>query len=451
MSFHIPSAVRQFAEKLTDGGFQCFLVGGAVRNMIMGRNIVDYDVATDALPNQVQHVYKRVIPTGIKHGTVTVLYQNKVFEVTTFRTETGYSDGRRPDTVAFSPSIEIDLKRRDFTMNGIALNVKSGELLDPCGGRIDIARKTIRAIGNADQRFSEDGLRLLRACRFATQLQFEIEDSTFRGMCRNSSLINAISAERIQEELEKIFLSKQPSIAFRLMQRTGLLGEVLQELENCVGVSQKGRHDFDVFEHSLIACDGAPQDNLAVRIAALFHDIGKPAAKKQTENGEVVFYHHEEISRELSEIILRRLKFSNSVIREVTQLIQNHMFSYDSSWTDAAVRRFLKRVGPENVSNLFLLRSADSYGMQGKIPQTDGLREFRQHIDRIIEEKAALTVADLAINGNDLAEEAEIPKGPEMGFVFDFLMEAVLDDPKMNTRTSLLKMATRYYRDRLSR
>jgi tRNA nucleotidyltransferase/poly(A) polymerase len=411
--------------------------------MLLGKKPSDFDIATNASPDQVKKLFRRVIPTGIRHGTVTVLFGGEKFEVTTYRTESEYTDSRRPDTVTFVPTLEEDLKRRDFTINAIAVDTISGVITDPHSGRADLKNKIVRAIGTPAERFNEDGLRLIRACRFSCQLGFEIEKSTAEAVaaCRNN--IIKVSAERIKDEIDKILLSPHPSSGFLAMERTGLLRIVLPEVAECRGVSQKGDHLFDVLDHSLYSCDGAPEI-LEIRLSALFHDLGKPAARKDLPDGTVAFYGHEEVSARLAANILRRLRYSKAVEHKVVHLVRNHMFSYEPGWTDSAVRRFLRRVGKDNVGDLFALRIADGFGVRRSRPSGLGVAALQRRIDSVIDAEQALSVRDLAVNGNDL-EQVGVPKGPGMGKVLDFLLETVLDDPSQNKREVLLEVATRFY------
>ena len=451
--FHVikklPPVLREMGAIFDSAGYQIFLVGGAVRNRLMGRPMSDFDLATDAEPESVQKLFRRVIPTGIQHGTVTVLYKNHEFEVTTFRIDSGYTNQRHPDSVDFSSDILEDLKRRDFTVNSIALNLVTNDLLDPHNGRMDLKARLIRSIGNPVDRFNEDGLRLMRAVRFMSQLKFEIEPLTLQGLKTCSSNLKQVSSERIRDELIKILHSERPSKAFFLMDETGLLSCFLPELSAGKGMMQKANHDFDVFEHSLFACDGAPGDSLALRLAALLHDIGKPASLRFDDDSMPTFHGHELLSAKMAGIILKRLKFPVKLEKEVCRLIEHHMFNYTVNWSDSAVRRFLARVEPENVNSLFTLRRADQYGMKGKVVDSQNLADFKKHINRVLEEDYTLSIKDLQVNGNILHTEGGIPKGPVMGTVLNFLLETVFDDPSLNNREKLIEMASKFYNSRI--
>jgi tRNA nucleotidyltransferase (CCA-adding enzyme) len=431
-------------------GYQCFLVGGAVRDMLLGRKLYDFDIATDALPHDVKKIFQITIPTGIKHGTVTVLFNNKSFEVTTFRIDGDYTDMRRPDTILYTSSILKDLERRDFTINAIAYNLHNKNIIDPHKGMNDLKKKIIRAIGNADERFNEDALRLLRACRFAAQLDFSIDPETKNSMIALAGNIVNVSNERLRDEFKKIISSENPVIGFEIMKETGLLQYIFPELNNCIGIQQGALHCFDVYYHSIYTCEAAPHDNIPVRIAALFHDIGKAKTEVQNEAGEIRFYRHEQISARMAEEITQRLRFSNNEIKKITHLILHHMFSYDNSWSDAAVRRFIARVGIDHIADIISLRRADQIGMCRKDYISKNIIEFKKRIETILRENNATRLSDLAINGKDIMRYLSLSPGPVVGTILNYLLEAVIEDPELNTRDKLLEMATKFYEKRLT-
>jgi putative nucleotidyltransferase with HDIG domain len=432
-------------------GKKLYLVGGAVRDLFRDKEPHDWDLATDAKPHEVIALFRglsprvTVIPTGIKHGTVTVHYRGAVFEVTTFRTESDYRDGRHPESVVFASSIEDDLSRRDFTMNSIALELPGGKAVDPFGGVKDIRRKIIRCVGNPRERFEEDGLRPLRALRFAAQLGFTVEEFTLRGIRPSLGVTAEVSEERIRDELDKIIGSSLPSAAFRLMEQTGLLKLILPELFVCRGVEQKGYHRFDVLDHSLLACDYAAQKDfpMAVRMAALFHDIGKPDTRQADKGGVWTFYQHEKHSVELTGDLMARLRYPNSKITEVCRLIACHMFHYDEVWSDGAVRRFIIRVGEENLENIYRLRRSDSYGITGVEGPPEGLAALISRVDRVLAGNHVLSLKNLAVSGNDLIA-AGIKPGKNMGIILKELLETVVDDPDSNNREALLDIALKF-------
>jgi tRNA nucleotidyltransferase (CCA-adding enzyme) len=447
----LPRSVHNLASIFADSGFQCFLVGGAVRDLLMGRVHADWDIATDARPEQVAGMFRKVIPTGIKHGTVTVLFQGDRFEVTTFRIESGYSDGRRPDAVTFAPSIQEDLSRRDFTINAIAYDMANGSIHDPHGGRADLKAGVIRAIGNPDERFHEDGLRPLRACRFAAQFGFRVEDGTREAVRRALDVAAGVSAERVRDEVLKIIGSRSPSTGFILMRDTGLLGILLPELAEGADVVQGELHCHDVLTHALYACDAAPAGSPAVRLAALLHDIGKPRARAVDAAGKVSFHGHEQIGKTMTEELLKRLRLPTLMIRQVSHLVEHHMFNYQEEWSDSAVRRLISRVGEQNVDDLVALRRADQIGMcrenAGSFPE--GLSRFVARVAAVREGEKAFTVGQLAVTGNDIMERLGVPPGPVVGTVLSELLATVLDDPAQNTRERLLEIAERFYKTRL--
>ena len=430
-------------------------MGGAVRDLLRGQKSQDWDLATDARPEEVIALFQNrktespefrkssfVIPTGLKHGTVTVHYKGLSMEVTTFRSESGYSDGRRPDRVDFGVSIEADLSRRDFTMNAAAYKLPSGPLLDPFDGQKDIKRRLIRCVGNPEERFSEDGLRPLRAVRFASQLNFDIDEKVLEAISGALPLTAKVAAERIRDELDKIISSEGPSIALSLMEKTGLLALLVPELAACRGVVQKGFHHFDVLDHSLLACDFAARNGAKeeVRLAALYHDIGKPATVRIDEDGSRSFHRHEKESSILARQILLRFRYPKAVIDNVCHLIDEHMFHYDETWTDAAVRRFIIRAGEENLPGLYALRRADAFGMAGKEPPPAFLLPLEDRVEKILDQGRALSLKDLAISGKELIASG-IPPGKHLGIILRELFETVLDDPSMNTSEKLLEIA----------
>lgn len=446
--FPIPDTVRSFARFFSQAGFSLYIVGGAVRDYYLDRASTDFDFATDAMPEEVQKLFHTVLPTGIKHGTVTVLFKNQRFEVTTFRVDGEYHDMRHPDSVQFVRSLSEDLKRRDFTINALAVHAYSGELVDLHQGLQDLERKTIAAIGDPVQRFTEDALRIMRACRFACQLDFSIEKRTKEAMRELSGNLSRVSAERIREEFMKILSSLKPSDGLLPMDECGALDVILPELTRGKHILQRGAHRYDVFTHCLVSCDAAPQSKPLVRMAALLHDIGKVDALKMDADGFPTFFRHGLISADISHNILMRLKFSNEDREIVENLIRNHMFHYTPDWTDGAVRRFINTVGLKNIPDLFDLRLADQVGISGS-GNPKVLEEFSQRITQVLEKGSALRIADLAIDGRTL-EELGIPKGPVMGLIFKELLETVLDDPSQNETGRLRTIAGNFYLQRVA-
>ncbi|MFW6337906.1 MAG: CCA tRNA nucleotidyltransferase, partial [Alkalispirochaetaceae bacterium] len=350
-----------FARRFRDAGHQLYLVGGAVRNLELGREPVDFDFATDATPEEVMDLFRRVLPTGVQHGTVTVLYKGAQYEVTTFRTESDYSDGRHPDSVEFASTIEEDLGRRDFTINAMAIELPSGELSDPYDGRGDLRGKIVRAIGDPRERFHEDGLRVLRAVRFAAQLDFQIEENTFAAMRIEGARLSKVARERVRDELEKAILSNSPARAMRLLRDAQLLPYTIPELATTIGRSQGSDSDYDLFEHSVLVTQFVPP-KVELRLAALFHDVAKAWTLEETEDGRLAFPDHDRQSAEVAEERLKELRFPNRTVEYAAHLVRHHMFGYSSVYGDAALRRMLARVGREAIWDLITLRRADVAG-----------------------------------------------------------------------------------------
>jgi putative nucleotidyltransferase with HDIG domain len=446
--------LREIAGVFSGSGKQAYLVGGAVRDLFLGKKAQDWDLTTDARPEEVIAMFRnrrprcRVIPTGIKHGTVTVFFKDREIEVTTFRTESDYRDGRHPEKVEFASGIEEDLSRRDFTMNAVALRLPDGKIVDPFGGERDIRARLIRCVGNPAERFGEDGLRPLRAVRFAAQLDFNIDEASLAAIPGALATCSLVAMERIRDEIDKIVMcGGKPSAAFLLMEKTGLLKLILPELADCRGVEQKGYHRFDVLDHSLLALDYAAAKDFPrrVRLAALLHDLGKPLTRNMGEDGVWTFYRHEEESARLTEKILTRLRYPNAIIEETAHLTAEHMFHYDDAWTDAAVRRFIVRAGETYLEDLFRLRMADSFGMTGTAAPSTALAPLIGRIDAVLAGGRAFSLKDLAVKGRDLME-AGIPAGKHMGIILNELLETVLDDPGCNTRETLLDIALKINR-----
>ncbi|WP_028973587.1 CCA tRNA nucleotidyltransferase [Spirochaeta cellobiosiphila] len=424
-------------------GYSIYLVGGAVRNMVLGLDPKDYDLTTDATPEEVMRMFKRVIPTGIQHGTVTILFGCDQYEVTTFRSEGKYTDNRRPESIKYISDLNEDLRRRDFTINSMAIDLKDLKLYDPNSGLLDIKSKLIRAIGNPVDRFEEDSLRLMRACRFASQLGFSIESATLVGISNKASNIVNISYERIRDEFSKILLSQKPSYGLDLLRKTGILKEILPELFNCYGIKQNEYHRWDVYHHCLYSCD-ASKNILEIRLAVLFHDIGKVDSQKLNSKGRITFYNHELIGADIAKNILTRLKYPNHVINKVNHLIKHHMFNYSSDLSDQAIRRFISRVGIQNIDDLLELKRADIKGFDTDSIDNN-INKFVNHINKVKTKDAAFTVGDLNITGNDLYEFANIPKNKDMGKILKELLDVVLDDPSQNYIDNLLKLAKEMY------
>ncbi|MDR1149294.1 MAG: HD domain-containing protein [Spirochaetaceae bacterium] len=438
----VPRLLRELSAIFKTHGKQVFLVGGAVRDMLRGTQHIDWDLASSARPEEIMRIFPNVIPTGIKHGTVTIRYKKHSIEVTTYRKDGDYVDGRHPDSIEYAAGIEDDLSRRDFTMNAIAAELPGGHIIDPYHGRMDIENEFIRCVGKAADRLNEDGLRALRALRFASQLNFDIDNELLHAIQNNPEMIIPVSMERVRLEFDKIIASGRPSTALLYMEKCGLMQLILPELMRCRGVEQKGYHRFDVLTHCLLACDYAARNKYkqSVRLAALFHDAGKPETAKPGASDVWTFYNHEIVSADITRAIMTRLRYSNASIDATVHLVKEHMFNYDDVWSESAVRRFVRRAGEENLQDLFDLRRADSFGMTGFEAPLDLLFDFQDRIKSTLAKSRALSLKDLAVNGNDLMRTG-IPCGKRMGFILRRLLEAVLDDPELNTKEKLLEIA----------
>lgn len=453
----IPSDLAKVNDIFKKNGFKAYLVGGAVRDILRKHEGHDWDLATNARPEDVMRIFHRVIPTGIAHGTVTIHIFGHDIETTTFRTESSYSDGRHPDKVAYVATIEEDLSRRDFTINAIAADLETGELIDPFKGQDDIRKKIIRTVGSPLERFDEDGLRPVRAIRFAAQLGFEIEESTLNAISQAQVLkkTSSVSVERFRDEWCKMLQSEKPSLSLRLLEESGILDIFIPEFKSCRGCLQhdaRGFHDFDVADHLFYACDGAIKESLIVRLAAFFHDIGKPDVRsvEEKEGVELIHFHrHEVVSEKKCRMIMTRLKFPNETINRVCHLVREHMFYYEKNWSDSTVRRFIIRVGYENFDDLIELRKADIYGMHA-ISLAEGspafmlLAELRSRVEKCRESNSAMSIKDLAVNGDDLMAMG-ISAGKALGMILKELFEAVTESPDMNDRAKLLECAKKIW------
>lgn len=430
------------------GNYEAYLVGGSVRDVLLAREPKDYDIATNATPEQVTELFEgrgfRVVPTGVEHGTVTVVGTSLGdVEITTYRKDGKYSDGRRPDEVRYAETIEEDLSRRDFTMNAIAMDYYLHRLKDPHNGHNDIDRKLIRAVGNPKQRFLEDGLRPIRAARFAAQLGFEIEAGTKEAMRSREvhDVVMKVAKERIRDELLKALGGRYPQLFFTELRVTGLLKRVLPFMTEIYGVRQNPKyHHLNVYDHTLEVVECLPEKPI-LRMAGLLHDIGKGRTLTyDEETGEPHFYKHEHVGADMVEPIMRRLAFSTEEIRFVKALVKNHMVKYDSKWTDAGVRRLIRRVGEEYVFDLIQLRTADVLAHSRRVvgEHLDSVTALRDHVARVLEDKTH--DVNLAINGDDIMALG-VPAGPEVGRIKDALTEMVVEDPDLNARYILLNQA----------
>jgi len=455
----LPSAVADICDVLQRRGHQAYLVGGAVRDYLQAKQwhradleIHDYDIATSATPEQVISIFPRTVPTGLKHGTVTVLHGLMSIEVTTFRSDQGYSDGRHPDDVVFVKTIEEDLARRDFTINAMAFDPIKEAIIDPFTGQFDLEHRIINCVGDPVVRFQEDGLRLMRAIRFISTLGFTLETRTMEAITECAHLIDSISQERIRDELMKLLMGRGAQDALELLVETKLLPRILPELVPQIGQVQNRHHKWDVWTHTLKTV-GLSRHEPMLRLAALLHDVGKPAsaepATKEWLEGspsapvEFTFYDHDKKGEELARQIMNRLKFSNDEIKHVTTLVRYHMgaFHLGAHPTGSALRRFIRRVGPDYLNELFELFRADAYGAGTKTNADSELLGLRAKIDHELLRPNAITKSrDLAINGHDVMVALGIAPGPEVGRLLKVLEEKCLDDPELNTREKLLAL-----------
>ncbi len=452
LDIRLPEDIRDtiisIVKTFRDGGYECYLIGGSVRDLVLGREVYDYDFATDARPEEITKLFRRTVPTGIRHGTVSVLLKGRQFEVTTYRADGTYLDGRRPESVSFSKELRVDVERRDFTINGLVFDPVAGQVIDHVGGVADLREGRIRTIGDPIMRFSEDGLRPVRACRFAAKLEFTIDPGTLEAMKETLHVVKMVSPERVRDEVMKILEAEKPSIGFEYLRESGILEIILPELAQCHGVTQNRYHLYDIYYHSIYSCDGAPREHPLIRLAALLHDIGKLPTRQPGADGDYTFYNHEVVGAKISRRIMKRLKFSNEQIDTVLNLILNHMFHYTNEWTDGAVRRFIRKVGVENIRDLFILRMADRKGNGARRGLPAPIERLRKRIDHVIEQDNAFSVRDLDINGNILMEQLDLVPGPIIGRILNELLESVLDDPSLNNRETLLSMS-RAIRDRV--
>jgi tRNA nucleotidyltransferase (CCA-adding enzyme) len=435
----VPPPVLAVLDELHLAGHAAYIVGGSLRDTLLGRKPADWDLATDARPERLTSLLHGAVYENA-FGTVAVRRDDQVIEITTFRTEHDYADFRRPHRVEFGEDLTADLARRDFTVNAIAWGRAAGAdempgVIDPFGGSGDLAVGLLRAVGDPDARFKEDALRMVRAIRLAAVLGFEIEAVTLIAIRANARLVGHLSGERIAIELAKLLAAPTPSVGLRLARDAGLLEVISPELAAQHGIAQNKIPGEDLWDHTLRTVDAAPADRPVVRLAALLHDIGKPATLADGR-----FHHHEVVGARQAGDLLHRLRYPRSATDEVTHLIRLHMFPVDPEATDAAVRRFIKRVGRDHVDALFALRRADDIG-SGMDPDDPELAAFRDRVDAEIAAEAALDRFALRIDGHDLIRELGLEPGPTLGHVLDALVDLVIADPALNDRGTLMLLA----------
>lgn len=434
----IPGEVLQIINTLYANGYEAFIVGGCVRDGIMGKNPSDWDIATNAVPDEVKKLFEKTVDTGIKHGTVTIVINGVNYEVTTFRVDGLYLDNRRPESVEFTASIEEDLARRDFTVNAIAMNPVKG-IVDPCGGIRDIESKTIRAVGNPNERFQEDALRMLRAVRFSAQLGFQIEKKTLESIEKNSALIKNISSERIRDELTKMLMSDNP-LAFSLLFDTKLLKYIMPEFENCfLTVQNNPYHVYNVAVHILNSVAAVEKDKI-LRWTMLLHDIGKPAVKTTDDKNIDHFYNHPQKSIEMAKKILARLRFDNKSKERILRLIRFHDMNIRPE--AKAVRKAVSKVGDDIFPDLLKVIEADKRAQNPKFfeERTKTIKQIRELYKDIKEKGQCISLKDLSISGHDLMALG-FKQGKGIKKALDILLEKVIENPELNSRDMLIKMA----------
>jgi putative nucleotidyltransferase with HDIG domain len=432
----IPAAVHAFLGRLWDAGHAAYVVGGSLRDVLLDRDPADWDLASDARPDRLVELLPGAVYENA-FGTVAVRSGGELYEITTFRSDHDYADFRRPHRVEFGDSIELDLARRDFTVNALAWGARPGEaggLVDPYDGRADVAARQLRAVGDPITRFEEDALRMVRAVRLAATLDFAIEPGTLAAIRARASLTGHLSGERIAAELVKLLAAERPSVGLRLAEETGLLAIILPELAAQRGVAQAKIPGDDLWDHTCRTVDAAPADQPVVRLAALLHDVGKPSTAADGH-----FLGHDEVGAEMAERLLARLRFSRSVSARVAHLVRQHMFDFRPGWSDAAVRRFIKRIGAPALEELLALREADDVG--SGLPPGASFGDLRDRIEAALAADLVLERGDLAIDGHDLIAELGLPAGPTLGRILDELLERVIAEPALNDRPTLLLLA----------
>lgn len=443
----IPKPIIDMLTRLTEAGFEAYIVGGSVRDWLRGSEPKDWDITTNARPEKIVELFEDskyentfgtvIVPIRDADGKAT-----DIVEITTYRSEQGYSDRRHPDTVTFEDKLENDLARRDFTINAMAMDAKEN-VVDIFGGEKDLKKKIIRTVGEPSDRFKEDALRMLRAVRFACQLHFEIESKTERAILKLAGSIKFIANERIRDELIKILASDKPSEGIMKLHELKLLQYILPELEEGFGMAQNHHHTHNVFDHNVLSLKHCPNNAWQVRFAALLHDIGKARTKKILK-GAATFYNHEIVGAKMVEKIAKRLHLSNEDMSRIVNLVRNHMFYYNvDEVTAASVRRLIRKVGEENLSDLIDLRIADRLGSGVAKAVPYKLRHLQYMMDKVRHDPVSVKM--LKLNGDELMKELKIEPGPKIGALFDVLLSEVIEDPALNEREYLLKRSKDLY------
>ena len=438
MTLVISDGAKKILERLNNKGYSAYVVGGAVRDLIMGKTPHDYDISTDASPDTVKALFSKTVDTGIKHGTVTVIENNIAYEITTFRRDGEYSDGRHPEDVEFVKNPRTDCLRRDFTINAMMYNPKTG-IMDYFCGKRDINKKIIRCVGTAEIRFKEDALRMLRAIRFKAQLGFEIEEKTAQAIKKCAVLIKKVSRERIVEEMNKILLSDNPD-SFRDMHNLGILKFIIPELDRCFGEEQRNKyHIYDVGEHIMHTVMNTPKD-LVLRWAALLHDTGKPCCSSVDANGIIHFYGHHRESRRITVDVLHKYRMDSNTIRDIAMLVENHDYRVEPNLT--AVKKMMAKTGAELFEKLLILQKADNTAKNpAHLPEklkriNSGLNIYRE----VLASKQPYRISELVVNGRDLMEIG-YRQGREIGDTLKALLDEVIIKPELNNRQYLMRRA----------
>ena len=437
MDYKLPNQVKNILDKFKKNNFQIFIVGGAVRDLLMGKQVSDWDFTTEAKPDQILALF----PEGFydnKFGTVGIPVKTEIYEITTMRKEGNYRDFRHPTEIGWTNKIEEDLARRDFTINAMALSA-DGNIVAPFDGQDDIKNKIIRAVGDPNKRFKEDALRLMRAVRIATELEFDIEKNTFEAIKKNAHLLGEIANERVRDELFKILASMNPYMGIVKLREAGILQIILPELEKCFGIVQEGpKHDrvYDIGEHSLLTLKHTPSTDPLVRMATLFHDIGKVNTVKTDSSGNVTFYNHDVVGGKIILKLAKRFNLSKKQTDKLYRLVRWHLFTVDENQTDSAIRRFIKNVGVENIADMMALRIGDRLGGGTQKAVSWRMEKFQERIKQVL--KKPFSISDLKVNGNDVMEILHIKPGPKVGEILQKLFEEVLEDASKNNREYLL-------------
>jgi len=423
----IPSIVLHISQRLMENGYQAFIVGGALRDSLLGSRAKDWDVATDATPERVHDLFGEMTRFDLKHGTVTLVSRGRHFEVTTFRGTEGYGG-----------SIEEDLAHRDFTFNAMAYDITHKRIIDPFGGKEDMKKKVVRAVLDPIDRFNEDPLRMMRAIRFSLELGYSIDPETLMAISSMAGAIDRVATERIRDELLRVLSVRKPSTGFNLMRKTGLLKVILPELLEGYRKRQNDYHRYTIYRHTMETVDSIERGRIQ-RLSALFHDIAKPRVRRKVR-GRWRFFGHAAASAELSRDIMIRLRFSNEEITRVTTRVSNHMFDYRKELSDRAVRRFIKRVGVDNIDDIINLRKADDLAHGWGRGFEKDIEEFRNRVYAQIKESCPFTMSDLAVDGHDVMNVLGLQPGPRVGQILNQLLEIVVEKPEYNLKDKLVEI-----------